>query len=186
MGTVAARVTGRTAHALIFGTMRYAPFLLALSLLAAPPAAAQGASSAATADTAAPLSYPIEFDSVQVYLMTLVPPDGRENVRNLRLSGQGDELRVDAEVRVGALPGLELFGGLGWAHVSGTGPVRIIEPGVMGWEIRTMTLADRPVFMAIWGPLVQRLTKRPDTIVPFAVGRWVKRVEVQPTRLMLY
>lgn len=142
----------------------------------------------APGDTASPvgLSYPMSFDTVEAYLMSMVPPDGRDDVRSLELSQAENGLRVEGEVRVGAIRGLELLGGLGWAKVTATGPVAIVRPGVLGWDIKTMMLGDTPVLPAIWGPLIRRMTRRDDTIVPFRVAPWVSRVEVQPEQLMLH
>jgi hypothetical protein len=134
----------------------------------------------------ATLGYPMEFDSVEVYLRSLIPPDGRNNVRNLELSADGFNLKVDADVRIGSLSGFEMFQALGWAHVTGRGPVRVLRPGLIGWEIQSMQINGQNIAAALWAPLIRRSTRRSDTVLPFQVGAWVKRVEVEPRRLMLY
>lgn len=153
-------------------------------------AAAVTLGSAQTAKRARPdsasLGYPMQYDSVEVYLRALIPPDGRDDVRDLQLSAAGFDLKVDAQVRIGSLPGFELFSGLGWAHVTGSGPVRVLRPGLIGWEIRSMRVNGQPMAAALWSPLIRRATRRDDTVLPFGVGAWVKRVVVEPTRLMLY
>jgi hypothetical protein len=157
---------------------------LVLAFLAATPVIAQTSS---TTDSAGqPMSYPLQFDSVNTYLVQLIPEAQRGNVRNIMLSSEGDLLRVDAEVRIGAVPGFELFGGLGFAHVTGTGPVVLLQPGLVGWNIRTMVVAGQPIAEGLWAPLVRQATHRPDTAVPFKVGAWVKGVAVEPTGIRLY
>jgi hypothetical protein len=156
-------------------------------LLCAPPLVSAQVPRSTRPDTAGgTLSYPLPYDSVEAYLRALIPPEGRDNVRNLELSADGFNLRVDADVKVGALPGFELLSYLGWARLSGTGPVKLLRPGLMGWEITAMQVNGQPIAAMMWSPLIRRATRRSDTILPFAVGRWVKRVEVEPTRLMLY
>ena len=150
------------------------------------PAAAQVPRSDRPDTTGGHLSYPLPFDTVEVYLRALIPPDGRDNVRNLQLSADGFNLKVDADVRVGALPGFELFSYLGWARLTGSGPVKLLRPGLLGWEITGMQVNGQSIAAAMWSPLIRRATRRSDTMLPFSVGRWVKRVEVEPTRLMLY
>ncbi len=132
------------------------------------------------------LSYPMSFDTVEVYLMSMVPPEGRDDVRGISLSQAENGLRVEGEVRIGAIPGFELLGGLGWAKVTATGPVSIVRPGVLGWDIKTMMLGETPVMPSIWGPLIRRMTKREDNVIPFRVATWVSRVEVQSDQLMLH
>jgi hypothetical protein len=102
------------------------------------------------------------------------------------LSSDGFNLKVDADVKVGALPGFELFSYLGWARLTTTGPVKLLRPGLVGWEITGIQVNGQSIAAAMWSPLIRRATRRSDTMLPFAVGRWVKRVEVEPTRLMLY
>lgn len=161
---------------------------LALALTIVMSARAAQAQTPTPGDTASPagLSYPMPFDTVEAYLMSMVPAAGRNDVRGLELSQSEEGLKVEGEVRVGAIPGFELLGGLGWAKVTAAGPVAIVRPGVLGWDIKTMMLGDRPVMPAIWGPLIRRMTRREDTIVPFRVATWVSRVEVQPGQLMLH
>lgn len=161
---------------------------LAFAFTALVTAGAAQAQTPPPGDTASPagLSYPMTFDTVEAYLTSMVPPDGRDDMRGLALSQVENGLKVEGEVRVGAIPGFELLGGLGWAKVTATGPVSIVRPGVLGWDIKTMTLGDRPVMPAIWGPLIRRMTRREDTVVPFRVATWVSRVEVQPEQLMLH
>lgn len=155
-------------------------------LLAAAPVAAQVPKSDRPDTAGGRLSYPLPYDTVEVYLRALIPPDGRDNVRNLQLTGDGFNLRVDADVKVGALPGFELLSYLGWARITGSGPVKLLRPGLVGWEITGMQVNGQPIAAAMWSPLIRRATRRPDTMLPFKVGQWVKRVEVEPTRLMLY
>jgi hypothetical protein len=38
----------------------------------------------------------------------------------------------------------------------------------------------------MWAPLLQRATKRQDTMIPYRVGQWVQKVDVEPTRLVLH
>ena len=47
-------------------------------------------------------------------------------------------------------------------------------------------VAGTSVAQSMWAPLLQRATKRQDTMVPFRVGAWVQKVDVQPTRLVLH
>lgn len=136
--------------------------------------------------TGGQLSYPLPFDSIEEYLRALIPPDNRNDVRNLQLSADGFNLKVDAEVQVGGLPGFELLSYLGWARLTGSGPVKLVRPGLVGWEITGFQVNGQPIAAAMWGPLIRRATRRSDTLLPFKVGPWVKRVEVEPTRLMLY
>ncbi len=152
-------------------------------MLTLSPLAAQ---TATPADSSHAMTYPLQFDSVNAYLVQLIPPAQRENVRNITLSAQGELLRVDADVRIGAVPGFELFGGLGFAHVTGTGPVLLLQPGLVGWNIRTMVVAGQPIAEGLWAPLVHTATHRQDTAVPFKVGTWVKGVAVEPTGIRLY
>ncbi|HEX5632203.1 MAG TPA: hypothetical protein VFX50_03210, partial [Gemmatimonadales bacterium] len=154
----------------------------------AAPAAAQtrapGGADTIVAD--GPLSYPMTFDTMEVYLLSLVPPDSRGNVRNLELSGSGQQLRVDSEVKIGAIPGFELLAPLGWARLTATGPVRVLRRGVVVWEVRSMQLGGREVPQTVWENLLQVATKREDALVPFRVGAWVSRVEVERERMVLY
>jgi hypothetical protein len=160
--------------------------LAALALLSTVPLAAQERTAGGADSAAEKLTYPIEFDTVEVYLMSLVPPNGRENVKNLALSSTDQILRVDADVKLGGLPGFELFGAFGFTHLTATGPVVVVRPGVVAWDVRTMNVAGTSVAPSMWAPLLQRATKRQDTMVPFRVGAWVQKVDVQPTRLVLH
>lgn len=160
--------------------------LLAMIAFVARPVQAQVPSSDRPDTTGGRLSYPLEYDEVEMYLRALIPPDGRDNVRNLNLSADGFNLRVDADVKVGSLPGFELLSYLGWARITGSGPVKLLRPGLVGWEITGMQVNGQPIAAAMWSPLIRRATRRSDTNLPFKVGQWVKRVEVEPTRLMLY
>lgn len=166
--------------------MKCAGMLAALALATTAPLAAQDAAGGGSDPAAEKLTYPIEFDTVEVYLMSLVPPNGRENVKNLALTSADQVLRVDADVKLGGLPGFELFGAFGFTHLTATGPVVVVRPGVVAWDVRTMNVAGTPVAQSMWAPLLQRATKRSDTMVPFRVGAWVQKVDVQPTRLVLH
>ena len=138
------------------------------------------------AQTAAVKGYTLAFDSVNAYIMALVPPKDRENVRNIKLSAQGQDLRVDADVRMSAVPGFELFGALGFAHVTGVGPMSVLQPGLVGWQIRTIEVAGTTISPTLWGPLVRKSTKRTDNAIPFTVGTWVKGVAVEPGGVRLF
>ena len=166
--------------------LKVAGVIAALSLLAAAPSAAQVASRGGTDPAGEQLTYPIEFDTVEAYLMSLVPPSGRANVRDLALSSENQSLRVDADVNLGGLPGFEFFGAFGFTHLTAAGPVTVVRPGVVAWEIKAMRVAGQPVAEAMWGPVLRRATKREDSLVPFRVGQWVKQVQVDSTRLVLH
>ena len=129
--------------------------LAALALLSTVPLAAQERTAGGTDSAAEKLTYPIEFDTVEVYLMSLVPPNGRQNVKNLALSSADQILRVDADVKLGGLPGFELFGipvslllgfrtslgpvGLWWGLAAALGLVAIIL------ALRTWRLLHQPL-----------------------------------------
>ena len=93
---------------------------------------------------------------------------------------------MDADVRLSAVPGMEMMAALGFAKMTGVGPVSLVQPGVVGWRIRTIEVSGVPLAESIWGPQVRKATKRNDNIVPVPVGSWVKGVQVQPTGLRLY
>jgi hypothetical protein len=131
------------------------------------------------------LVYPMSFDTVETYLQSLIPPEGQGNVRNLELSAERNELRVDSEVRIGAIPGFELLSPLGWARLTAIGPMRVVRRGVVAWEVRTMLLGGKAVAPAMWEPLLHIATRRDDTLVPFRVGQWVQQVDIEPDRLVL-
>jgi len=160
--------------------------LAALAFFSVRPGAAQQPAGSVGEPPAEKLTYPIEFDTVEAYLMTLVPPDGRENVRNLQLSAEQQNLRVDADVKLSGLPGFELFGAFGFTHLTATGPVAVVRPGVVAWNVQSVKVAGTGVSSSIWAPLLQKATKRQDTLVPFRVGQWVQKVDVEPTRLVLH
>jgi hypothetical protein len=128
----------------------------------------------------------LAFDSVNAVIAALVPAKDRANVRDIKLSAEGKELRVDAEVRMSAVPGLEMFGAMGFAHVTGLGPVSVIQPGWVGWQIRSIQVAGAPISQMLWSPLVRKATKRADNVIPVQVGTWVKGVTVEPSGLRLY
>ncbi len=128
----------------------------------------------------------LAFDSVNAVIAALIPAKDRGNVRSIKLSAAGKELQVDADVRMSAVPGLEMFGAMGFAHVTGVGPVSLIKPGTVGWQIRSIEVAGAPISQSLWGPLLRKGTKRTDNVVPVPVGAWVKGVEVVPTGLRLY
>lgn len=132
--------------------------------------------------------YTLAYDSVSTFLMSVIPPKNRGDVKSIKLSAQGTELRVDAEVRMSAVPGFEFMGALGsgYANVTGVGPVNVISPGLVGWQIRTISVAGAPIAQSIWAPLIRNATKRQDTYVPFRVGTWVKGVAVEEKGLRLY
>jgi hypothetical protein len=157
----------------------------ALAMFVVSPAAAQ---QTAGGDDAAreKLSYPMEYDSVEVYLLSLVPPSGRQNVRDLQLSAEQQNLRVDADVNLGGLPGFEFFGAFGFTHLTATGPVALVRPGVVAWNVQSVKVSGTNVSPSVWAPLLQRATKREDTRIPFKVGQWVQQVDVEPTRLVLH
>jgi hypothetical protein len=128
----------------------------------------------------------LKFDSVNTAISSLITPAQRENIKNVSFSAQGTELRMDADVRLSAVPGMEMMAALGFAHMSGVGPVSIVAPGVVGWKLRAIEVGGVPLSPSIWSPQVRKATKRNDDIVPVKVGSWVKGVEVQPTGLRLY
>lgn len=150
--------------------------LLALLAIAAP-------SSAQTAPTK-PTT--LAFDSVNAVIAALIPVKDRANVKNVKLSAQGKDLRVEADVRMSAVPGMEMMSALGFAHVTGVGPVNLIKPGQVGWLIRSIEVAGAPISSSLWGPLVRKGTKRTDNYIVFPVGEWVKGVAVEPGGLRLF
>lgn len=154
----------------------WAGMVLALSLLATP-------SMAQTAPTKPTL---MKFDSVNAVIAALMPAAQKENIKNVTFSAQGTELQMNADVRLSAVPGMEMMAALGFARMTGVGPVSIVQPGVVGWKIRTIEVSGVPLAESIWGPQVRKATKRNDNIIPVPVGSWVKGVEVQPTGLRLY
>jgi hypothetical protein len=160
--------------------------LAALFLIVMAPLAAQESAGGGSDPAAERLTYPIAFDTVEAYLMSLVPPDGRQNVRNLELTSANQILRVDADVNLGGLPGFELFSVLGFTHLTATGPVVVVRPGVVAWDVRALQVAGSAVAQSMWAPLLQRATKRQDTMIPYRVGQWVQKVDVEPTRLVLH
>jgi hypothetical protein len=160
--------------------------LAALVLIVTAPIAAQESAGDGGDPATEKLSYPIAFDTVEAYLISLVPPSGRQNVRNLELSSANQILRVDADVNLGGLPGFELFSVLGFTHLTATGPVVVVRPGVVAWEVRALQVAGSPVAQSMWAPLLQRATKRQDTMIPYRVGQWVQKVDVEPSRLVLH
>lgn len=166
--------------------MTCAGILAALALFSSRPAAAQQPAGGGTDPAADKLTYPMEFDSVETYLMSLVPPSGKEDVKNLQLSAEQQNLRVDADVKLGGLPGFELFGAFGFTHLTATGPVTVVRPGVVAWNVQAVKVAGTAVASSMWAPLLQHATKRQDTLIPFRVGQWVQKVDVEPTRLVLH
>jgi hypothetical protein len=160
--------------------------LAALALLTTAPVLAQESVGGGSDAVTEKLSYPIAFDTVEAYLISLVPPDGRQNVRNLELTSANQVLRVDADVNLGGLPGFELFSMLGFTHLTATGPVVVLRPGVVAWDVRALQVAGSSVAPSMWAPLLQRATKRQDTMIPYRVGQWVQKVDVEPTRLVLH
>ena len=167
------RVGGWVRKVLGAGT---AAVVIALSAMSAP----------LLAQTAPTKPTTLPFDSVNAVIAALVPAKDRANVRNITLSAEGKELRVDADVRMSAVPGMEMFGALGFAHVTGVGPVSVLQPGLVGWQIRAISVAGAPISQTLWGPLVRKGTKRTDNAIPFQVGTWVKGVAVEPSGLRLY
>lgn len=162
---------------------KFLRFLLVAALAGpglAPPAAAQQSS----ADMGQ-VSHPLTYDALSQYMTTMLPPGGDQQIRNFRFRGEGESLVAQAEARVGSVPGLELLGGLGWQTVTASGPVRVLEPGVVGWDVRTMSLGGVPIMYGVWSPMIQRLTRRRDTMVPVPVAPWVQRVVVDSTGLLL-
>ena len=128
----------------------------------------------------------LAFDSVNAVIAALVPAKDRANYKDIKLSAQGKELRVDADVRMSAVPGLEMFAAMGFAHVTGVGPVSLIQPGMVGWQIRSIEVAGAAISQSLWSPLLRKGTKRADNVVPVPVGTWVKGVEVQEKGLRLF
>jgi len=154
----------------------WAPVVLIMSAMTAPLAA----------QTAPTKPTTLKYDSVNTVIAALMPAAQKENVKNLAFSAQGTELRLDADVRLSAVPGMEMMAALGFAKLTGLGPVSIVSPGVVGWRIRSIEVAGVPLAESIWGPQVRKATKRSDNVVPVPVGSWVKGVEVQPAGLRLY
>ena len=85
-------------------------------------------------------------------IAALMPPAQKENVKNVAFSAQGTELRMDADVRFSAVPGMEMMAALGFAKMTGVGPVGLVQPGVVGWRIRTIEVSGVPLAESIWGP----------------------------------
>ena len=160
-------------------TLRRAGFTMLAAALTvfASPLTAQAAPSKPTTLT---------YDSVNTVIAVLMPPAQKENVKNVAFSAQGTELRMDADVRLSAVPGMEMMAALGFARMTGVGPVSLVQPGIVGWRIRTIEVSGVPLAESIWGPQVRKATKRNDNVVPVPVGSWVKGVQVQPTGLRLY
>jgi hypothetical protein len=171
---LAGRRVGR--WALVARRAGVAAIALAVAVMAAP----------LRAQTAPSKPTMLKFDSVNAVIRSLVPPRDRNNVKNIKLSAAGKELQVEADVRMSAVPGMEMMSALGFAHVTGVGPVNLIKPGQVGWLIRTIEVAGAPISSSLWGPLVRKGTKRTDNYIVFPVGEWVKGVEVQPGGLRLY
>lgn len=128
----------------------------------------------------------LKYDSVNTVIAAMMPAAQKENIRNVAFSAQGTELRMDADVRLSAVPGMEMMAALGFAKMTGLGPVSLVSPGVVGWRIRSIEVQGVPLAESIWGPQVRKATKRNDNVVPVPVGSWVKGVEVLPTGLRLY
>lgn len=149
---------------------------LGLSVLAVP----------LVAQTAPTKPTTLTFDSVNTLIAALMPAAQKENVKNVAFSAQGSELRMDADVRLSAVPGMEMMAALGFAKMTGVGPVSIVQPGVVGWRIRSIEVSGVPLAESIWGPQVRKATKRNDNVVPVPVGAWVKGVQVQPNGLRLF
>jgi hypothetical protein len=149
---------------------------MALLAIAAP----LGAQTAPTKPTT------LRYDSVNTIIAALMPAAQKENVKNVTFSAQGPELRMDADVRLAAVPGMEMMAALGFAKMTGVGPVSLVQPGVVGWRIRTIEVAGVPLAESIWGPQVRKATKRKDNVVPVPVGSWVQGVEVKPMGLRLF
>ena len=126
------------------------------------------------------------FDSVNRVISALMPAAQRENVKNVAFSAQGSDLRMDADVRLSAVPGMEMMAALGFARMTGVGPVSLVQPGVVGWQLRSIEVAGVPLSPAIWSPQVRKATKRNDDVVPVQVGTWVKGVTVEPRGLRMY
>lgn len=154
----------------------WALMLLALAAVAAP----------LRAQTAPTKPTTLKYDSVNTVIAALMPAAQKENVKNVAFSAQGTDLRMDADVRLSAVPGMEMMAALGFARMTGVGPVSIVQPGVVGWQIRSIEVSGVPLAESIWGPQVRKATKRKDNVVPVPVGAWVKGVQVQPNGLRLF
>ncbi|MDX2194226.1 MAG: hypothetical protein NW201_12790 [Gemmatimonadales bacterium] len=149
--------------------------------------AAQGASGAPPAAAGADaLAQALPFESLERYLLSILPPEAQPNVKGLRFGADNGELEVEAEVNLAAVQGLDMLSRLGWQRLRAVGPVRVLRPGSAGWEVRSASLGMFPVAQAIWAPLLQKVTKRQDTVIPVIVAPWVKRVEVDSAQLLLY
>ena len=61
----------------------------------------------------------LKFDSVNTVIASLILPEQRQNIRNVAFSAQGTELRMDADVRLSAVPGMEMMAALGFAKMTG-------------------------------------------------------------------
>lgn len=131
-------------------------------------------------------SYTMKFDSVEAIISALIPPEHRKNYRNIQISADGFNLKVDADVQLSAFPGFDMFAAPGWSHVTGRGPVSVLRPGALGWDLQVVELNGRPMMAMLWAPLVRRATGRSDTILPVPVAPWVRRVRVEQTALVLY
>ena len=169
--------------------MTYRSFATAVLVLVAVPGMVHSQGQAETkTKTLDPawLTWNADTKTVTFQLIAGVPAAQKENVRNVAFSAQGTELRMDADVRLSAVPGMEMMSGLGFARMTGVGPVSIVQPGTVGWRIRTIEVSGVPLAESIWGPQVRKATKRNDNVVPVPVGSWVKGVQVQPTGLRLY
>jgi hypothetical protein len=70
----------------------------------------------------------LKYDSVNTVIAALMPAAQKENVKNVAFSAQGTELRMDADVRLSAVPGMEMMAALGFARMTGLGPVSIVSP----------------------------------------------------------
>lgn len=158
-----------------------------LALLAAAFAAGATLPAVAPAQSAPAdsIAYPLEYAQLSQFIISLLPPGSETQVRNLRFAERDGQLQAEAEARLGSLPGLELLGGLGWQRVTAVGPVSLMRPGTAAWDIRTVEVGGFPVMMGVWAPLVQRLTRRRDTLIPVPVPTWVTSVQVDSTRLLI-
>lgn len=163
--------------------MRKQSWYVMVAMLAAAPLAAQGT---AMKPDPATQSYAMSFETVENFLRALIPPEHRDSYRNLKLTADGFNLRVDADVKLGNIPGFEMFAAMGWTHVTGIGPVQVVQPGLIGWNLRTVQVNGQGIAEMLWAPVIRRATRRSDTILPFKVGTWVKRVTVEPTLLRLH
>ena len=79
-----------------------------------------------TAQTAPSKPTTLTYDSVNTVIAVLMPPAQKENVKNVAFSAQGTELRMDADVRLSAVPGMEMMAALGFARMTGVGPVSLV------------------------------------------------------------